>query len=118
MLVAVRRNRIPPGTPVAPLQVADLEIDALGRRITQRGREVRLSPSEHLLLYMLAAKSGTVMSHAQLADALGTASKVRANTIARHMATLRQKLGDDFEKPRYIETVPGVGYRFIGAIRE
>lgn len=70
---------------VAPLRVADLEIDALHRRIRQGRREIRLSPGQHTLLYTLAASG------------------------------LRRKLRDDPDRPRYIETVSRVGYRFIGA---
>ena len=118
MLVALSRNRILPTARVAPLQIGNLEIDALDLRVRQGSREVRLSPSEHVLLYTLAARSGTVVSHAVLAQALGTGPEVRTNTIARHVATLRGKLRDDIGDPRYIETVAGAGYRFIGALKK
>jgi DNA-binding response OmpR family regulator len=98
---------------VARLRVADLEIDALDPRITQGSRELRLSPSEHVLLYTLAARSGTVVSYREIAAALGTALTVRTNSLTRHVSTLRQKLGDDARRPQYIETVPGIGCRFI-----
>jgi len=95
--------------------VADLEIDALDRRISQGSRDIRLSPSEHVLLYTLAAVPGTVVTYRRLADALGIGPEIRANSVARHMATLRRKLGDAADRPRYIETVSGSGYRFIAA---
>lgn len=115
MLIALPRNRILATSRVAPLHVADLQIDALDPRVTQRQHEVRLTPSEHALLYTLAARRGTVVTHAELAEALAAVSGVKINTIARHMTTLRGKLGDDFRDPRYIETIPGSGYRFKGA---
>jgi DNA-binding response OmpR family regulator len=96
---------------VAPLTVGDLEIDALGRRIRLGTREVRLSPDEHILLYTLVASAGVVVTHREIAVALGlTDSVIRTNTIARHITTLRRKLKDDAEQPRYIETVKGIGY--------
>ncbi len=102
MLVALRRNEILPGRRVALLRVADLEIDALDQRIRQGARELRLSPGEHR----------------EIADALGrTDPKVRNNTLARHLSSLRRKLRDDAHRPRYIETVLGVGYR-LAASRE
>ena len=115
MLIALPRNRVLPARRVARLRVADLEIDALDRRIIQGTSELRLSPSEHILLYTLAAKRGTVVSHRRIADALGTGHEVRANALARHVTSLRRKLGDDADRPRYIETVPGIGYRFVAA---
>jgi DNA-binding response OmpR family regulator len=114
-LVALARNRNAPARRVARLHVADLEIDALDRRISQGSRELRLSPSEHVLLYTLASARGTVVPYDSLADALGIGPEIRANTVARHVTTLRRKLGDAADRPRYIETVSGTGYRFIRA---
>jgi DNA-binding response OmpR family regulator len=113
-LVAVPRNRRPSDRRVAALKVADLEIDALRRRIRQGSRDVRLSPVEHVLLYTLAAGIGVVVSYRELADALGeTEHEVRNNTLARHISSLRRKLRDDAERPRYIETITNLGYRFV-----
>ena len=101
---------------MAPLRSADLEIDALRQRIRQGTREVRLSPAEHVLLYTLAARAGAVVTYRELADALGRSDgDVRSNTLARHLSGLRRKLGDDAYRPRYIETVLGVGCRFVAA---
>ena len=113
MLVALRRNRTLLARRIARLRVADLEIDALGQRITQGSREIRLSPSEHVVLYTLAATRGTVVPYRALATALANGLDIRNNTLARHVATLRRKLGDDAQQPRYIETVHGLGYRFV-----
>jgi two-component system, OmpR family, KDP operon response regulator KdpE len=101
---------------VAPLRVADLEIDALTPLVRQGTREIRLTPGEHILLYTVAAKAGAVVNYRDLADALGRIkSDVRNNTLARHLSSLRRKLGDDAHQPRYIETVIGVGYRLVSA---
>jgi len=116
MLVALPSNRILRSRRVAPLRVADLEIDALYQHVRQGTREVRLSPDEHILLYTLAASAGAVLSYREIADALGrTDPDVRNNTLARHLSSLRRKLRDDPHRPRYIETVLGFGYRFVPA---
>jgi DNA-binding response OmpR family regulator len=79
---------------------------------------VRLSPVEHTLLYMLAASVGSVVSYREIADALGQGDgAVRSNTVARHISSLRRKLRDDADRPRYIETVVGAGYRCVAARR-
>jgi DNA-binding response OmpR family regulator len=116
MLIALPRNRNPRMRHVAPLHIADLEIDALNLRVRQGTREIRLSPGEHLLLYTLAARAGAVVSYRDLADALGrTDPEFRNNTLARHLSSLRRKLADDAHNPRYIETIVGVGYRLPSA---
>ena len=113
-LVALPRNRIRSGRRVAPLRVGDLEIDALHARVRQAGREIQLSPDEHVLLYTLAARAGSIVSYDEIAEALGgTAGEVRNNTLARHLSSLRRKLKDDPRHPRYLETVVGLGYRFL-----
>ena len=112
MLIALKRKRIRPLRSVAPLRVADLEIDALNPIVRQRTRAIRLSPDEHILLYTIAAGAGAVVSYRDIADALGrTEPTLRNNTLARHLSSLRRKLADDAHRPRYIETVLGVGYR-------
>ena len=40
---------------------------------------------------------------------------IESNVVDRHVRALRAKLQNDWHKPRYIETVPGAGYRFVSA---
>jgi len=115
MLVALPRNRIALNR-VAPLRVADLEIDALHRRVRQGTHDIQLSPVEHVILYALAARVGVVVSYREIADTLGKADgKISHNAFARHVSSLRRKLKDDADRARYIETVPAVGYRLLAA---
>jgi two-component system, OmpR family, KDP operon response regulator KdpE len=119
MLVALPRNRISENRAVARLTLGDLEIDALHRQIRQGSRRIRLSPGQHVLLYTLAARAGEVVSYREIADALGqTNLEIRNNTLARHLSALRRKLRDDPVRPRYIETVSRIGYRFLAAPEE
>jgi len=117
-MVALRRNSALPNQRVAVLRVGDLEIDALQRDVRQGTRDVQLSPVEHVLLYTLAAAAGSVVSYSDIAAALGRTNRtVRSNTLARHVSSLRRKLRDDADRPRYIETVLGVGYRCVAPRR-
>lgn len=105
------RNRRANPLRVAPLAVADLEVDGLDRRIRLGTREIKLSPAEHTILYTLVASVGVVVTYRELANALRPRdAEIRTNAIARHVTTLRKKLKDDAEHPRYLETVVGVGY--------
>lgn len=75
---------------------------------------MRLSPQEHILLYTLVLNAGSVVSYAQLGKALGRSrTQGSNNAVARHITGLRRKLGDDYQHPRYIGTVVGIGYRCV-----
>jgi two-component system KDP operon response regulator KdpE len=118
MLIALPRNRISLGRSVALLRVADLEIDALDPRVRRGTSEIRLSPNEHVLLYTLASRAGVVVTYRELTGAMGYAgTEVRNNSLARHLSSLRRKLQDDPGRPRYIETVRNIGFRFVAASR-
>ena len=110
-IVTLPRNRRDMASPVAPLSVADLEVDALRQRVQLGAREVRLSPTEHVILYTLVSRAGEVVTYRELGSALGLAeAEIHSNRIARHVSTLRRKLRDDPDHPHYIETVVGIGY--------
>jgi DNA-binding response OmpR family regulator len=95
---------------VAPLTVGDLQIDALGMQVRQGVRDVHLAPTEHSVLYLLAANVGATVTYSEFATALGKPQQ-QNNVLARHIHTLRGKLGD--QRATYIETIPAVGYRLM-----
>lgn len=110
----VRRVHGGAGGVVPRLRIGDLEIDLLNRRVRAGESELHLTSLEQALLYLLAANAGTVLSREQILDALwGTDFVIESNVVDRHVRALRAKLQDDWHKPRYIETVPGAGYRFV-----
>lgn len=93
--------------------VGQLRLDLLHQRLRADDRELDLTPIEKALLYVLAANAGEVMTRDQLLDYLwGFDRDVGSNLIDRHIADLRAKLGDDPREARFIETLPGRGYRF------
>lgn len=101
---------------VPRLRIGDLEIDVLNRKVHAGEHELHLTSLEQALLYLLAANAGTVLTREQILDALwGTDFVIESNVVDRHVRALRAKLRDDWHKPRYIETVPGTGYRFVSA---
>jgi DNA-binding response OmpR family regulator len=110
----VRRVHGGAGSVVPRLRIGDLEIDVLNRRVRAGESELHLTSLEQALLYLLAANAGTVLTREQILDALwGTDFVIESNVVDRHVRGLRAKLQNDWHKPRYIETVPGVGYRFM-----
>jgi DNA-binding response OmpR family regulator len=113
----IRRAHGDAGELVPRLRVGDLEIDVLNRKVLTGERELHLTSLEQALLYLLAANAGTVLSREQILDALwGTDFVIESNVVDRHVRALRAKLQDDWQKPRYIETVPGAGYRFVSKV--
>jgi DNA-binding response OmpR family regulator len=113
----IRRTHGKAGEVVPRLRIGDLEIDVLNRRVQVGKHELRLTSLEQALLYLLAANAGTVLTREQILDALwGTDFVIESNVVDRHVKALRAKLQDDWHKPRYIETVPGTGYRFITSL--
>ena len=93
-------------------ELGDLAINFAERSVSVGGQSVELTPTEFRLLAELSSKAGTAMDHDYLLqrvwgpDQPGDARRMR--TVVKN---LRQKLGDDARNPRYIATVPHVGYR-------
>ncbi len=112
----IRRTHGSAGQLVPSLRIGDLEIDVLNRKVVAGDHELRLTSLEQALLYLLAANAGSTLTREQILDALwGTDFVNESNVVDRHVRALRAKLHDDWQKPRYIETVPGTGYRFVPA---
>ena len=95
------------------LQAADLEIDTSTHTISRQGQAIPLTPTEFNLLVALASHPGRVYSRLQLLElAQGVAYEGYERTIDAHIKNLRAKIEPDPRKPKYIETIFGVGYRF------
>jgi two-component system KDP operon response regulator KdpE len=110
----IRRTHGSAGELVPRLRIGDLEIDVLNRKVVAGDHELHLTSLEQALLYLLAANAGSVLTREQILDSLwGTDFVIESNVVDRHVRALRAKLQNDWHKPRYIETVPGAGYRFV-----
>lgn len=93
----------------------NLVIDLSKRRVFLGGEFVRLTPKEYTLLQTLLAQSGRIVTQVQLLnDIWGPTHTHDTHYLRVVVGRLRQKLGDDPTEQRYIETEPGVGYRFNG----
>ena len=101
------------GPPVQePFVLGDLAIDFPSRVVTAAGRTVDLAPVEYGVLVELATHAGTVVARDDLLVTVwGSDSPPDSGRIHTAIKNLRRKLGDDARNPRYIATVPHVGYR-------
>src|ERR1700688_3291342 len=95
-----------------------VEIDAQNLRVTV-GSEIRpLEPKSFRLLLFLIENPGRVLTKEEIMGVVWHDAFVSDNSLARAIAQIRRALEDDSKAPKYIETVPSVGYRFIGAFKE
>jgi two-component system, OmpR family, alkaline phosphatase synthesis response regulator PhoP len=101
--------------PIVPtIRLGEMEIDILNRVVRAGTSVVHLSGIEQSLLYLLASRSGRVITRDEILDGVwGTDFVAESNIVDRHIRGLRVKLQNDYRHPRFIETVPGKGYRFI-----
>lgn len=108
----LRRARPAPGGS-KPLRFADLELDLAGRRALRSGSEIPLTQREFDLLEFLATNPGQAFSRDVLIDRVWDLPDCsETSTVTVHVRRLRAKIEPDPERPRFIETVWGVGYRF------
>jgi DNA-binding response OmpR family regulator len=98
----------------AKLSFDGLEIDAGTREVTRDGEPLKLTAKEFDLLWFLASNPRKVFSRAQLMDGVwGYEAALDTGTVTVHVRRLREKIEADPSHPRYLETVWGVGYRFV-----
>jgi two-component system, OmpR family, KDP operon response regulator KdpE len=91
-------------------RVGDLSVDLVRRVVKVGDKMVKLSPKEYDLLRVLVQHAGKVLTHKFLLTELwGDLSD--AQYLRVYVRQLRQKLEDDPEKPKYIHTETGIGYR-------
>jgi two-component system KDP operon response regulator KdpE len=102
-------------TGTSPLVVlGDIRVDMVKRQVMRGDEEIHLTPIEYKLLVQLIANLGRVVTHRQLLKEVWGPSHVDDTHYLRvYMAGLRRKLEVDPNRPRYIRTEPGVGYRLI-----
>ena len=112
--VALRHSSRTRGEQSNIVKAGDLTID-LAWHIVKRGDEkVKLTGTEYKLVAYLASNHGRVLTHQNiLTQVWGPADADHTEYLRVYMRQLRKKLEADPERPQYILTEPGIGYRFI-----
>jgi DNA-binding response OmpR family regulator len=113
--IVISRRATGTEMPIVPtITLGEMEIDIVRREVRAGTSTVHLSGIEQSLLYLLASRSGRVVTRDEILDAIwGTDFVAESNVVDRHIRSLRSKLQNDYRHPRFIATVPGRGYRFI-----
>ncbi len=100
-------------------QFGPFEVNAASGDLLKNGRRIRLQEQPYRLLIALLENSGEVISREELRHRLWREDTYVDFDGSLRVAVrkLREALGDDADRPRYIETHPGRGYRFIGSLQ-
>lgn len=110
---AVLRRTGRPASLPGVLRSGDIVLDRAGRTVRVRGRAVELTPSEFELLETFMLSPGRAFARLDLLESVsGDAYEGYERTIDVHIRNLRTKIEEEPSRPRYIQTVYGMGYRF------
>jgi two-component system alkaline phosphatase synthesis response regulator PhoP len=94
------------------IRIGALEIDSEKHNVSFNGNPIRLTPNEFKLLFILASRPGQTLTREQLLEDLHGAASSIDRSVDSHIKNLRKKLEIDSSSPS-IETVYGIGYRFV-----
>jgi DNA-binding response OmpR family regulator len=93
----------------------NLIIDPTSRVLSRKDSIIPLTAKEFDLLYFFASNSKRVFSRSQLLKKIwGDELYTDPSTVTVHIHRLREKIEDDPSNPKYLQTVWGIGYKFVG----
>jgi DNA-binding winged helix-turn-helix (wHTH) protein len=98
------------------LQVGDHVIDVGALRVLTRPELPRLSGKSLAVLIELVRHGGVTVTRGQLLDRIWAERVITPDVLTQAIAELRRAFHDDVKSPRYIETVPRVGYRLLASV--
>lgn len=101
-------------SPKELIEINDLCIDTLGRSVTLQENKINLSAKEYDILLFLVHHSNQALSREKIFNNVwGYETYGDINTVTVHVRKLREKIEADPSNPKFIETVWGIGYKFI-----
>ena len=96
----------------------DVEVREREFSLTKAGKVLNIEPKAFRVLLFLLHNPQKLITKDELLNAIWGDTAVTEGSLSRSIWLLRSVLGDDIRRPRYIETVPTVGYRFVAAVEE
>jgi non-specific serine/threonine protein kinase len=102
----------------AVYRCGDCELDTANRIFRKGGTQYALEPKVFAVLIQLVMRPGELLTREQLLDAVWGHRYVTPSTLNRVIALARRSLVDDAEEPRFIQTVHGSGYRYVGPVEK
>ena len=111
----IRMNAILRRTTKSPRIVGDFQIDEEKMEVSVDGYSIDLTQIEYDILLFFIKNRDKVLSREVIANGVaGIEYNAKERTIDMHISNLRHKIGDDPKNPKYIKSVWGIGYKFIG----
>lgn len=95
----------------------DIEVHEQEFRLIKAGESFSVEPTPFRVLLYMVTNPQRLIAKEELLNAVWGDAAVTENSLARSIAQLRRILGDDVGKPRYIETVARLGYRFLCSVQ-
>ena len=110
---------MPESPPVSTIRFGPFEVNRCARELRKHGIKIKLSGQPFEVLSLLLERPGGVVTHEELRAKLWQADTFVDFEHGLHAAVnkLREALGDSAERPRYVETLPRRGYRFVAAVQ-
>jgi predicted ATPase len=99
-------------------QFEQFRLDTVNGCLWRNGSQITLPPKPFAVLRYLVENPGRVISHDELLDALWPETFVQPQVLRTYMLELRKVLGDDADQPRFIQTLPKRGYRFVAPVSQ
>jgi DNA-binding winged helix-turn-helix (wHTH) protein/tetratricopeptide (TPR) repeat protein len=97
-------------------QFGPFQLDDEAFQLTEQGQPIALEPKAFQLLLYCLRHTGRLLRKQELLDQIWSETTVGENALTRCIAQVRKALNDDSRAPRYIATVPTVGYRFLAEV--
>ncbi len=111
----LRRSKPDDDRPDGLVRFGDIELNLNDRTAWRGDEEIVFTGLEfEILKYFIQHQGRTVNRKQLLRDVWGISGDITTRTIDRHVASIRKKIEDDPNHPRHIETVYGIGYKFVG----
>jgi DNA-binding winged helix-turn-helix (wHTH) protein len=102
--------------PANPLSFPPFHLDPDNACLWRGAKRIALPPKDFAVLHHLVTHAGQLVTHEDLLKAVWPDTIVSPKGLKAFVRRLRQVLGNQAAKPRFIETVPRRGYRFIGKV--
>ncbi len=111
----LRRSQAPSEAPMDVYEFGDVVVNFSNHTAERDDGEIQFTALEFdILRYFIRHRGRTVSRKQLLRDVWGISGDITTRTIDRHVASLRKKIESDSATPQYIETVYGIGYKFVG----
>ncbi len=94
-------------------EFADCRLDIVGRTLLRDGKPVSLTPGEFKMLHLFLRKAGCPLTQDEIRETVfGYSHFITVRDIDKAVESLRSKVEPDLAKPRHIQVIPNIGYRF------